>query len=114
MQWRAAPTRSAALADAPPQIEWLAQSRRRHGHTLHDRALAALLNARNRSKSAAALGERWLGVSARRSLPAWRADTFWRQASPVPFVSREQVLAAAGRGDRVAGWSMRRRSRWRR
>ncbi len=38
--------------------------------------LAWLLNLRNRSGMLRALGERWLGFAAERSLPRWRRDTF--------------------------------------
>ena len=39
-------------------------------------AISGLLNLRNRSPALARLGERLLGFSARRSLPAWRRDRF--------------------------------------
>jgi Fe-S oxidoreductase len=42
-----------------------------------------LLNLRNTLPGAAQLGERWLGFSARRTLPAWRRDTFLRDAGRV-------------------------------
>ncbi len=92
------------------KIEFTAQYKKRHGFTLKDRllgglpqqlhrvartpGLAALLNLRNGSALARRLGERWLGVSARRSLPLWRRDTFWRSAGlavPLP-----QALGASG------------------
>ena len=40
------------------------------------------------------LSERWLGLSARRSLPRWRRDTFWRRAPALQLASRDEVLAA--------------------
>ena len=52
--------------------------------------LAPLVNLRNRSRMLAGLGERWLGISARRSLPAFRRDFFrdaevaGAAAGPVP------------------------------
>ncbi|HYT96223.1 MAG TPA: FAD-linked oxidase C-terminal domain-containing protein [Casimicrobiaceae bacterium] len=53
------------LANLPRWAPWAA---RLHG----------LLNLRDRLPGAAALGERWMGLSARRSLPRWRGDTFLR------------------------------------
>ena len=109
------------------KIEFLAHYKRRHGRTLKDRmvaglprqlhrvaatpGLAALLNLRNRSGLLRRLGERWLGISARRSLPAWRRDTFWRGSGResaalgpalVPFVSRDEAIEAARTGQKVA------------
>jgi FAD/FMN-containing dehydrogenase/Fe-S oxidoreductase len=90
------------------KIEATAQRKARHGHTLRDRLIAALpeiagaasrmpgvANLRNRSALLARLGERWVGLSARRSLPRWRADTFWRVAPSLGLVDRETALAAA-------------------
>ncbi|MEY2686244.1 MAG: hypothetical protein RL375_442 [Pseudomonadota bacterium] len=56
--------------------------------------LPALLNLRNQLPVLARLGERLTGISARRPLPAWRSDTFWRSSSALGLVSREQALAA--------------------
>ena len=69
--------------------EFLRQYHRRHGLPLKERlianlpryaplaaALAPLANLRNRIPALAALGERSLGISRRRSLPAWRRDAF--------------------------------------
>ena len=44
---------------------------------------------------AAALSEKWLGLSAKRSLPKWRRDTFWRAMKPAEFASFEDTIAAA-------------------
>jgi Fe-S oxidoreductase len=41
------------------------------------------------------LGERWLGLSARRSLPAWRHDTFWQIAPTLGLTGRDDALAGA-------------------
>ena len=41
------------------------------------------------------LGERWLGLSAQRSLPAWRRDTFDRVAPTLGLAGRDEALAAA-------------------
>src|SRR6185437_545201 len=87
-----------------------------------------LANLRNRIRGAAKLSEAWLGFSARRALPTWRADTFLcdamsraenaasRDADVVLFVdtftnyfepenahAAWQVLRAAGYAVLVAG-----------
>ncbi len=74
------------------KIEVLYQRHRHHGVPLADRLVGYLpryapwaarvpflANARNRSRWLAALGERWLGIAARRSLPEWRRDRFHRR-----------------------------------
>ncbi|MBL8341376.1 MAG: FAD-binding protein [Rubrivivax sp.] len=74
------------------KIEVAAQRHARHGSRVKDRLLANLpdyghrasrlawaMNLRDRLPGAAALSERWLGLSAQRRLPQWRRDTFWRQ-----------------------------------
>jgi FAD/FMN-containing dehydrogenase/Fe-S oxidoreductase len=102
---------------AKMKIEFLAHYKRRHGHTLKDRLVARLpdyahrasrlpwlLNLRNSVPGAAWLGEKLLGFSARRSLPAWRGDTFWRAKDGEPglFADRDTVLAIARRGGKAA------------
>jgi Fe-S oxidoreductase len=100
------------------KIEFTAHYKRRHGHTLKDRlvagvpdqvhrvarmpALAWLANLRNRFGLARRLGERWLGLSARRDLPAWRRDTFWRSPAALPWLTRDEALAQARAGAKVA------------
>ena len=98
------------------KIEFLAHYKARHGHTLKDKLVARLpdyaalasrvpwlLNLRNRVPALARLGERLTGLSARRSLPAWRRDTFWRTlAQRGGFIGRDEALARAARGERVA------------
>ena len=97
------------------KIEFTAQYKRRHGHTLQDRLLsrmpqlvhslgriAGLANLRNRSPALRRLTERWLGISAARSLPAWRGDTFWRSRPPTAFLGRDEAIAAARAGQKVA------------
>lgn len=87
------------------KTEWLHHHHARHGHSLKDRLiahlpdyarrvapLAPLLNLRNRWPWLAALGERWLGLSAARSLPAWRRRHFFNH--PPRTATREKVLAA--------------------
>ena len=92
------------------KIEFAHHYKQRHGHTLRDRLiahlpdyapwarrLAGLLNLRNRMPWMARLGERWLGISARRSLPEWSSKDFFAQLGPhgAGGASREAVLAAA-------------------
>lgn len=100
---------------AKMKIEFLAHYKKKHGHTLKDRLIARLpdyahtasrfpwlMNLRNSVPGAAWLGERLLGLSARRSLPAWRSDTFWRAADASMFVNRDMAIAAACVGRKVA------------
>lgn len=88
------------------KIEFLAADRRKNGWSFKDRLIArlpeyagtasrfaGLLNLRNRSGLLAALGEKLLGFSARRSLPEWQSTHFFN--SGVRGASREEVLAAA-------------------
>ncbi|OWQ90680.1 FAD-binding oxidoreductase [Roseateles aquatilis] len=98
---------------AKMKIEFLAHYKARHGHTLKDRLVAHLpdyarwasrlpwlLNLRNRLPVVARLGEKLLGLSARRTLPTWRADTFWR--ADEPFASADEVLKHAAAGGKTA------------
>jgi Fe-S oxidoreductase len=101
---------------AKMKVEFLAHYAARHGHTLKDKlvgqlpayAAAAsrvpwLLNLRNRIPALARLGERLTGFSARRPLPAWRSDTFWRTLPRRGgFIDRNAALARAARGEKVA------------
>ncbi|MDZ4400495.1 FAD-binding and (Fe-S)-binding domain-containing protein, partial [Hydrogenophaga sp.] len=103
---------------AKMKIEFLDHYKKRHGHTLKDKLVAYmpdyahrasrmpwLLNLRNRVPGAAWLGEKMLGFSAKRSLPEWRTDTFWRGKDTVAaglFSDQASVLAAAARGEKVA------------
>ncbi len=100
------------------KIEFTAQYKSRHGHSLKDQlianvprqihalgrvpGLAGLANWRNRSPLLRRLGERWLGISAQRSLPEWRADTFWKTKLATPFVTADVAIATAKRGGKVA------------
>ncbi len=76
---------------AKMKIEFLAHYKAKHGYTLKDRLIARLpdyartasrfawlLNLRDALPGAARLSEKWFGLSARRTLPRWRTDTFWR------------------------------------
>ena len=89
------------------KLEATAQRKARHGFSLRDRLIAslpgmarwarhvpALANLRNRSPWLRRLGERWLGVSAQRSLPAWRGDTFASLAASLGLADRAATLAA--------------------
>jgi FAD/FMN-containing dehydrogenase/Fe-S oxidoreductase len=71
------------------KTEFLYHYRKRHGMRLKDKLVAnlpryapwaakfaPLLNLRDRLPGAARLSEHWLGLSAKRSLPRWRGDTF--------------------------------------
>jgi Fe-S oxidoreductase len=97
------------------KIEFLAHYKAKHGHTLRDRivahlpgyahrlsALPWLPNLRDTLPGAARLSEKWLGLSAKRTLPAWRSDTFWRTLDPTLFASREATLATAAAGGNAA------------
>src|SRR3546814_15825164 len=73
------------------KTEFLHHWHKKHGLGLSDRLIAtlprwapwaarfpALFNLRDAIPGAAALSEKWLGLSARRSLPKWRKDKFLR------------------------------------
>jgi FAD/FMN-containing dehydrogenase/Fe-S oxidoreductase len=103
---------------AKMKVEFLHHYKARHGYTLKDRLVAhlpdyahwasrfaPLLNLRDKVPGLAALSEKLLGLSARRSLPQWSGDTFWTRldasgeaaAAPqgrIHTASREEVLAA--------------------
>ena len=115
---------------AKMKVEFLHHYKRRHGLSARDRAiaylpryapyaarLAPLLNLRNRVPALAALGEKLVGLSARRSLPGWSSeyyrggtdtgpvggrnivllvDTFNRYFEPENAWAAERVLARAG------------------
>ena len=90
------------------KVEFLAHYKRRHGWSLKDRLIAklpeyadlasrmpGLMNLRERVPLMRALGERWLGLAAKRSLPRWRRDTFWRGMDATLFSSAADTLAHA-------------------
>ena len=100
---------------AKMKIEFLAHYKARHGFSLRDRLIAKLpdyaavasrlpwlSNLRETLPGARRLGERLLGFSAKRSLPRWRADTFWREPGDGDWASREAVLEAASSGAKAA------------
>ncbi len=89
------------------KLEFTAQRAARRGLALKDRLIGRLpdyarfasrwpwlFNLRDRLPGGAALSERWLGLSARRTLPRWRRDTFRAAVPTLALASREQVLAA--------------------
>jgi Fe-S oxidoreductase len=88
---------------AKMKIEALHQRGRTHGIPWRDRLIAHLprwapwaarlpwlANLRDALPGAARLSEAWLGFSAKRSLPAWRRDTFLRRAA----APREGAMSA--------------------
>ena len=92
---------------AKMKLEFTAHDKARHGFTLTDRLIAHLpdyaraasrvpwlMNLRDKLPGAAALSERWLGLSAQRSLPTWRRDTFWKLAPRLKLATRDQALAS--------------------
>jgi Fe-S oxidoreductase len=100
---------------AKMKVEFLAHYKARHGHTLKDKLVAHLpdyaasasrfawlLNLRDRLPGAALLSEKLLGLSARRTLPRWRRDTFWRSMDASMFASRDATIAAAQSGGKAA------------
>ncbi len=99
---------------AKMKIEFLAHYTAVHGRTLKDRLIARLpdyaaagsrvpwlMNLRDRLPGAARLSEKLLGLSARRSLPRWRTDTFWREPG-TRFATRDEALAVAAAGGKAA------------
>ena len=100
---------------AKMKIEFLSHYKARHGHTLKDRLIAGLpryahrasrwpwlMNLQSTLPGGAWLGERLLGLSAKRSLPRWRRDTFWRRPEAARLASFEDTIAAARSGGKAA------------
>ncbi len=93
---------------AKMKLEFTAQRTTERGLTLQQRLIGHLpriapiasrlpwlFNLRDRIPGVAALTERWLGLSAKRSLPRWRRDTFARTASSLKLATADEVLRAA-------------------
>jgi FAD/FMN-containing dehydrogenase/Fe-S oxidoreductase len=95
---------------AKMKVEFLQHYKAKHGHTLQDKMvahlpdyarwaarLAPVLNLRNRMPLLAALTEKLLGLSAKRSLPEWQMRHFFNTPPSVAqaTASRDEVLAAA-------------------
>jgi Fe-S oxidoreductase len=100
---------------AKMKVEFLHASKTKHGFTVRDRLvahlpdyaaalgrIAFLPNLRDRVPGLAWLSEKLTGLSARRSLPRWRRDNFWRSHDRNLFISREMALATAKVGGKVA------------
>lgn len=100
---------------AKMKVEFLSHYKAKHGWTLKDRLVAKLpdyaafasglpwlMNLRDRLPGAAALSERWFGFSAKRTLPRWRADTFWKTGDRSMFSSAADTLAHAAAGGKAA------------
>ena len=100
---------------AKMKVEFLHAYKGKHGFTLRDRLvahlpdyadalgrIAFLANLRDRVPGLAWFSEKLTGLSARRSLPRFRRDNFWRSHDPVLFVSRDAALAAAKTDGKVA------------
>jgi FAD/FMN-containing dehydrogenase/Fe-S oxidoreductase len=96
------------------KLEFTAHDKARHGHTLKDRLVAhlpdyarwasrlpGLANLREHLPGARALGERWLGLSAKRRLPRFRRDTVW-SALPASALPDAAALLAAHRAGEKA------------
>jgi FAD/FMN-containing dehydrogenase/Fe-S oxidoreductase len=78
---------------AKMKIEFLDHYKKEHGHSLRDKLIAylplyahwisrvpglsSLLNMRNSVYPIAYLLEKFIGISAKRSLPQWRSDNYW-------------------------------------
>jgi Fe-S oxidoreductase len=92
---------------AKMKTEVLYQWQRKHGLTTREKMVAhlprwapwaarlpMLFNLRDKLPGAAALTERWLGLSAQRSLPRWRRDTFLRRPATLAPEQTDVVLLA--------------------
>ena len=90
---------------AKMKVEFLHHYKAKHGYTLRDKLVACLpdyapwasrfaplLNLRDKVPGLAALSEKLLGLSARRTLPQWRTQTFFN--SVVKTATRDEVLTA--------------------
>ncbi len=91
---------------AKMKVEFLHHYKAKHGYTLRDKLVAylpdyaplasrfaPLLNLRDKIPGLAALSEKLLGLSAKRTLPQWQTRTFFN--SGIKTASRDEVLAAA-------------------
>ena len=90
---------------AKMKVEFLHHYKAKHGYTLKDKLvaylpdyarwasrLAPLLNLRDKIPGLAALSEKLMGLSAKRTLPQWQTKTFFNSAPR--SASRDEVLAA--------------------
>ena len=101
---------------AKMKIEFLSAYKKRTGHSLRDLAVAYLpkyasvisaipllptiLNLRNHIAPIAKLQEWIMGISAQRSLPIWKSNTFWsdKQSISTHQYSPEQLSNTGGKG----------------
>jgi FAD/FMN-containing dehydrogenase/Fe-S oxidoreductase len=87
------------------KVEFLHHYKAKHGYTLKDKLIArlpdyakaasrfaTLLNVRNRSPLLAKIGEKLLGLSAQRSLPAWQRENFFNDIPST--VTRVEIFRA--------------------
>jgi Fe-S oxidoreductase len=87
------------------KVEFLHHYKAKHGYTLKDKLVArlpdyaktasrfaTLLNVRNRSPLLAKIGEKLLGLSAQRSLPAWQRENFFNDIPST--VTRVEIFRA--------------------
>jgi Fe-S oxidoreductase len=87
---------------AKMKIEFMHHWQRAHGLALRERMVAylprwapraasmpRLANLRDTLPGARMLGEKWLGLSARRSLPRWRRDAFLQPSAPAMTQANE-------------------------
>ena len=102
---------------AKMKIEYLGAYKKHYGHTLRDLLVAylpkyaavvtripglpRLLNLRNRISLIARAQERITGISAKRSLPIWKKDTFWSSATHLHLdhtFTPDQLISENGKG----------------
>jgi Fe-S oxidoreductase len=92
---------------AKMKLEFTAHDKAAHGFTLKDRLIGRLpdyvafasrwpwvFNLADNVPVLARLRERWLGLSAKRQLPRFRSDTFWRDMPQLSIATREQTLVS--------------------
>ena len=97
------------------KVEFLSHYKAKHGWTLKDRLIAKLpdyaatasrfawlMNLRDAVPGVARVSERWSGLSAKRKLPRWRTDTFWKTGDRSMFASADATLAHAKQGGKAA------------
>ena len=91
---------------AKMKVEFLHHYKAKHGYTLRDKLVAylpdyapwasrfgPLLNLRDKIPGLAALSEKLLGLSSKRTLPQWQTQTFFN--SVIKTATRDEVLAAS-------------------
>jgi Fe-S oxidoreductase len=96
---------------AKMKVEFLHAFKTKHGYTLKDRLVAHLPDyvmwasrfafLANLPRHVPGLVEKLTGFSAKRPLPRWRVDTFWRNRPASLFASRDEALAIAKAGGKA-------------